>query len=1055
MIMRFYNLKYWKIKYSFILMLCILLTGTVYSQTGKNQNTTTATVNIKVIDENGKGIPKAQVVVGEGKIHAETDNLGSLSLNASPEDVVSINVQGYDENVTTIKEIIQNSTITLIKAKLFASSADEVPLPFTTIKKRLITGSENVLTTSQLEKYPSTDLRNAFTGLIPGVEVRELNGSPGLAAEEGNGTYGTSDKIRVTARGTDMIFIVDDMPIDITEMPLDPQEIESVTIVKDIVGKTMYGPLGANGIILIKTKQGKKNERLLNVNVEQGVSSIDRMPEWVSGGIYARMNNLARKNDGLTPNYTSNDIAAYTKNDPYDKYHPGINFRDLMLKNSMSFKRANFSSSGGNDIIRYSAYVGYNGEGDIYKIGKQADYNRINARSIVDIKVNDYVSAQINVYAGLTFRRSPNYGYDSDYSSDDVNVNPVLSLSELPSILEDINSTPPIAFPVYASYDSQTNIPWFGVSSKYSVNPIGSLTNNGYYTDRGRTGAAKITFEYNMGHLVKGLKSKTFISYNGLDLIRIGKAEDYLAYIATPGTTAGGNDTILLSKVHNGVDMSGLAKLHDYYYQRVSASENLSYSRSFGVNEIQTDLTYFLYKISKNGFGEPRRMQSIALSGTYSFDKKYIISGVLNYAGTYSFMKNERSKLFPSVGAGWIISDETFMSSLKFIDFLKLRTEFGILGNESFLDEILFRSNWTANTSGSAFGPYSTNPWFGTTNDNTVYRTNSDRIGNPLLTWEKRKEFSAGFDALILNQKLSMELTYYNIVREGEITQLLNSTPYAVGISASLPHFNYNNTRYFGLEAGLQYKEVKGDFAYSLGINATVQNSKRLKYDEPNYREQYQLRTGKPVDAYFGQTYIGSFTSDAETEIVPQLFDAELHAGDLKYKDMNGDNFIDEGDQSMIGHTTPRLFYAINGQIKFKDFDLTIVGTGRAFYDLPLTNKWFWNGWGDDNYSTFVQKNAGVGYPKLTYYKVNNNFVGSNFWLAKGGFFKIQNVEIGYNLPSSVNNIIKARNLRLFVRGANLLTVSKIKDVDPESINSGVDNYPLFKTVSGGIKLTF
>ncbi len=1055
MIMRFEDLLHWKIKYFCTLAVCILFTLTINAQVSKQQNTTTANVSIKIVDENGNPVPGAQVVIGEGLIHTEADENGSLSFEASPEDVVMISLPGYDENVTTVKEIVQKNIVTMVKSKLFMSSVDNVPLPFMTLKKRYVSGSERVITTEQLEKYPSTDLRNALTGLVPGVDIRELNGMPGLSSEEKNGTYGIADKISVSARGSNMMYLINDMPVDITEMPLDPQEIESVTVIKDIVGKAMYGPLGANGIVLIKTKQGKKNERMLNFNIEDGVSVIDRIPGWVSGAEYATLNNIARANDNLAENYTSDDIEAYSLNDPYDKYHPSTNYRDMMLKNTRAFKRANFLSSGGNDIVQYSAYIGYNGEGDIYKIGQKADYNRLNSRSIVDIKINDYITTQIDISAGLTFRRSPNYGYDSDFTSEDVDDNPALSLIELPSVLNDINSTPPIGFPVYASYDPETNIPWFGVSAKYPVNPIGNLTNNGYYSERGRSGSAKITLEYNMEHIIKGLKSKTFIGFNGLDLLRIGKAEDYIAYIATPSVTTGGNDTILLSKVHSGEDMSGQDKLHDYYYQRVSASENLSYSKSFGVNEIQSSLTYFLYTLSKNGFGEPKRAQSFVWSGLYSFDKKYIIQGILNYSGTYSFLRGERSQVFPSVGVTWVISEENFLSSVKSVDYLKLRAEAGILGNESFQDGIYFRSNWTGNTSGSAFGPYSTGQWFGSTTDNTVYRTNSNRIGNPSLTWETKKEFSAGFDALLFNQKLSLEATYYNIIRDGEITQLSNSTPLILGISSSLPRFNSNSTKYFGLETGLQFTDRVGDLTYSFGGNATIQNSKRLIYDEPSYRNDYQYRTGKSVDAYFGQTYMGKFTNDDETLVTPQLFDAVLHEGDLKYKDMNGDNFIDEGDQSMIGHTTPRLFYALNAQLKYKSFDITIIGTGRALYDIPLTNEWYWNGWGDNNYSTFVQNNIGGAYPKLTYYKVNNNFVGSNFWLAKGGYFKIQNVEFAYNLPQSLLKIISCRNMRLFIRGANLLTVSKIKDVDPESINSGVDNYPLFKTFSGGIKLTF
>ena len=211
--------------------------------------------------------------------------------------------------------------------------------------------------------------------------------------------------------------------------------------------------------------------------------------------------------------------------------------------------------------------------------------------------------------------------------------------------------------------------------------------------------------------------------------------------------------------------------------------------------------------------------------------------------------------------------------------------------------------------------------------------------------------------------------------------------PYVAGISSALPYLNYNKTRYFGVETGIQFTDNFGKFEYSFGGNATIQNSKYEKYDEPDYRFDYQTRTGTPADTYWGQTYLGKFQSDAEALVVPQLYDAVLHEGDLKYKDMNGDGVIDDNDMSAIGHTTPRLFYALNANLSYKNFEMTIIGTGGAFYDIPLTNTYYWNGWGDNNYSNFVRDNIGGAYPRLTYYKVNNNFVNSDFWLAKGGLF--------------------------------------------------------------------
>ena len=244
------------------------------------------------------------------------------------------------------------------------------------------------------------------------------------------------------------------------------------------------------------------------------------------------------------------------------------------------------------------------------------------------------------------------------------------------------------------------------------------------------------------------------------------------------------------------------------------------------------------------------------------------------------------------------------------------------------------------------------------------------------------------------------------------------------------------------ITADLKFSGRSGNFFYTIGANAATTVSNRVKYDEPNYRNDYQNRTGKPSDAIFGFEYIGKFATDAETLEIPQLFDAELKAGDLKYQDLNGDGFIDDNDQQMIGNSSPRLLYALNATLRYKNFEFFILGSGRAFYDVALTNLYYQNGWGDNNYSNFVKENIDGDYPRLTYYKVNNNFVTSEYWLRKGDFFKIQNVELSYTIPSKSLQFMGARAIKIYVRGANLMTFSQLKDVDPETMySSGSNSY--------------
>lgn len=1055
-IIRFHHILFQKFRFIGMLLLCLLFLGTVQAQKKEVKKIKASIIRLRVTDENDKAIPGAQVVVGEGIIHTETDEKGIVKFSAFSTDFVTVSSPGYENTVVLVESLSIDGALKLVKSKLLMTSTDDVPLPFMTLKKRNTTGSSAVLTGVQLERYPSTDLRNALTGLASGLDVVERYGTTGMSAEEKLGVFGVQEKVSLYMRGRSPIFIIDDVPTDITEMQLDPQEIESATIIKDIVAKTMFGPQAADGVIFIKTKRGKKNERILNVNAEYGVSQIDRFPGFVSGSDYATLNNLAKTNSGLTPNYSDAAIARYALNDPYNMYFPSNNFREMMLKNQKSFRRANVSSQGGNDAVQYFANLAYDGDGDIYKLGHTSSFDRISTRANLDIKINDLIKAQFSFYGGLTTRSSPNYGYSSSYGSDDSN-DGTLDIDEMNRLLTDITTISPIAFPIYANNDPTLKKPWYGVNtSSFGNNPVGRLVNNGYYRETGRSGNTSLALTYDLQNFLPGLKSKTFVDFQAYNLVRIGKAEDYIAYNVTPiFSKAGADSTYTLTKSHDGVDMPSQAKLHDYYYQRFGVYETLSYDKYFGDNSIQSTLTYYISKTSMNGIEEPRRQQNGVFSGIYTYKNKYSIHGVANYAGTYSFDKGKRYALFPAIGIGWVISDEKFMSNLKFIDFLKLRGETGRVGYDANTSPYLYDTVLTYNTSGTKFGPAPTGYWFGSAEDKTQYQTFPSRTGNPDLTWETRKEISAGIEALMFKRKLSVEVNYYNNLRDGIITQLSNVLPYTAGLSGAKPYFNYNKTRYMGVESSIQYTDKIGKFGFSIGGSATTQQSKIVKIDEPIYRFPYQSKLGQSANAYYGLTCIGKFATDAEALVVPQLYDAVLHAGDLKYKDLNGDGVVDDNDIGKVGDTSPKLFYAVNAKFNYKGFDLLVIGTGRAWYDIAMTNRYFWNGWGDNNYSVFVRDNIGGAYPKLTYNQVANNFKASNFWLVKGGFFKIQNVEFAYTLPQKTANTLAARGIRIFVRGANLLTVSKIKDVDPESIDSGITSYPLFKTFTAGLKVTF
>jgi hypothetical protein len=313
-----------------------------------------------------------------------------------------------------------------------------------------------------------------------------------------------------------------------------------------------------------------------------------------------------------------------------------------------------------------------------------------------------------------------------------------------------------------------------------------------------------------------------------------------------------------------------------------------------------------------------------------------------------------------------------------------------------------YRDNWSLGSgrgNANRFGTYysNTGTWIGvyrqSGNNNYTYPS---RTGNPDLALERRREFNFGIDAVMLKNKLSLEANFYYNLRYDVITTRPNLTPIISGTTSALPYVNYNSFSYRGVELGISYKNRAGDLFYMIGGNAFTQKAIVEQLDEPSYRNDYQKLTGGPADAIRGLLYLGRFASDEEALAIPQ-FGETLHAGDLMYEDKNGDGVVDDNDAQYIGHSSPKLYYALNLNLMWKNVELTLTGSGRALYNVMLNNKYFTCGAGDNTYSKFIlndidENGLGKEYPRLTYYQVANNFKTSSFRLADGGFFKLQNI---------------------------------------------------------------
>ncbi|MBP5636413.1 MAG: SusC/RagA family TonB-linked outer membrane protein [Bacteroidales bacterium] len=1014
-------------------------------------------IRFSVVDGEGNPVPGAEVTVGEGVAHFKVEADGRVTVKCGAGDVVRISMDGYKSVNIRAGVLVDSDSVVLIPDVLFAGDTDDIILPYTSLKKRFSLGSTVTISGDELSRYSSADIRNVITGVLPGVEVRENYGQVGVSPLEHIGQYGAATAVSVTSRGRQVMYIVDDVPVQINEVPLNPEQIESITIIRDGLEKTMYGPTAADGIVFIKTRSGSYNDRYLNVSFEQGVNVVDRMPGFVDAAQYAQLNNLARNNSGLNILYRPEDVSAYQKNDPNGLLHPSVDFRSMMLKNTMSYTRAGVSSGGGNDIVKYYAYLGYVGQDDIYKIGPEANYRNVNINGNLDVKLSNYISATFGIVSSIGIRKSSNYGYSANYSSTDASSNTTLGVFELPEILGHINTIPHLSFPIYADNSDELEFPWYAVSSQYTQNPIANILENGSYSETIRGALFNFRLSADLGFITPGLRSQTYAAYGATNLVRLGQAEDYAAYLLTEGYDAEGN-TITVpvqSSSHSVKEMSGNTKLLDYYSNRLYFVEKLDYRRVFGDHDLHASADYMITQRSQKFITEHRREMNAGLNGMYAFRSRYLAQVSLNAHGTY-YLLNAWS-FSPSAGLGWIVSEEPFMKDAGWADFLKLRLQGSYLGYDARTSANRDVDNYSWNNSGQKFGPYTTNQWFGSTSSSNVNRTYLSMLGNPDLRLERRIEVSGGADLTAFDRRLDVSITGYLVNQRGIITQMQNAVPLTAGISTGSFYQNYDTNLHSGIELSASWKGKAGDFEYKVGGWAASNFSRILKVDSQNYAEPYRAREGKSSTAIWGLKYLGQFATDAETMLVPQLFDDALKAGDFKYQDMNGDGYVDSSDACVIGDSSPRLVGALNANLSWKDFDLSFTGTFRAFYDVQLTNSWFWNGWGDSNYSDYTLRHINdPAAPRLTYNKVNNNFQMSDRWLADGTYFKIQSVELGYNVPVKLLRIDSVvRGFRVYARGNNLLTVSGIRDVDPEALSSGLTNYPLMRTFVGGLKLTF
>ena len=886
------------------------------------------------------------------------------------------------------------------------------------------TGSAVTVSGEKMESYPSLDLSNSFTG-VSGLWVTENSGATGVRFETPN----TSIQMRAFSNP---LFIVDGMHVeDISEIQLSPEEIESVTVLSDILDKIKYGPEASRGAIYITTKRGLSSGLQIRAGYERGIDFVDRMPQWCNGVEYATLNNLARSNynqrvgsEVYQQLYSEQAISEYAKRDPLSLDYPNVDYASLMLKNTRDYNKAYVNVRGGSETARYNANIDYAGQGDILKVGAVSNYNRFGAKMDVSVYITRDLTFDFSFFGTYSIRKSPLSGYGFKGLAD-----------EFPVILSRILLTPPIEYPLRYDTGEGSADPTYIISRNFPDHPYASVTATGSYSEVFRVGLTRGELTYDMSSLLKGLKARMMVGYNVAYLARNGQGSDFIGYYydKTTGATE--------ATYHVGVSESSESTYLTAYMQGMQCSAGIDYDRHFGDHGINASLSCYLANQAYSSTSIFHKQMNTVLSAGYDYRGKYLFETACSYSGSSALKRENRFRLFPSVGLAWVASKEGFIQDLGFVNHLKFRAQAGIVGNENYANQYLWQGHYDK-SGAMTFGPSgnSTATWLGSATYSTT-ATTASTIENDGLGWEINREVSVGADLTVFNH-LTMRYTHFRCDRDGIIQDVSTLLPLFYG--SSIMYDNYDRVLYWGDEVMLDYSGTKGDFRYSFGGSFCFNGDKYLKNLSVSNLESY---VGHGIGEFYGYDFIGRFSSEQEIASSPtQVLGSEVCVGDLKYRDVTGDGVIDSNDKIFIGNSRPKYLYSLFLSLGWKRFDLSVVGTGKAGYDLLLDSPYFKGGWGDNNYSTWIRDRVQEGtYPGFSYVEAANNFVQSAFWMTDGSFFKIQNVELGCTFD----------RFRIFLRGANLLTLSRVKEIDPESPYSGIGSHPLFRTVTAGLAVNF
>jgi len=1026
--MKLLRSKYKYIACLLFLWACVL---NVYSQTPDEQ----LTVSGRVVDQDKKPMAGVAISIQEDKTNKSviTGTDGSFTLSTSTSDVIVFKYVGYLMVLKPASEVSKGD-IVLTKALIDAGDNDNVYIPFGVRKKREVTATISTITTDDLPQIPSSSLTNVFTGRLPGLAIYPSGSQqPGYDVSSflirGRSSYNSNQE---------PLVLVDGIERDFRSMDL--AEIESVSVLKDAATLAWYGMYSANGVIYVKTKRGSATSTSVTFDAQAGLQAPLQIAAPLDAYNYASLYNEASINSGGAAVYSPAALQAYQDGSDPIKY-PNNNFVRDFTKRVAPTQRYVATVTGGNAFIKYYTLLSAYQQGGFYKGGHNdtydanTDFNRYNLRTNIDLHVNKNLDVALDIGGRITNLTFPNAG--------------------TATFLSTVYSTPANAFPVI-----NTNGSYGGTSIFSQNNPQAMLEARGASTDLVRNMMATLSARQKMDGILKGLTGEVFYAYDIAGLYRSGFSQQY----ATSELKADGTYTTYgtPAKVdYQPNAFSGNIRKSEFW-------AGFDYNRTFGKHDIKFSTRVSRANYASFGSLDVRR-EGWSNRLSYNYIQRYFIDLTASYAGSENFAPDSRYGFFPAASAGWIISDEDFMkSSTSFLDFLKIRGSYGLVGNDAIGSARRFAYNdfFTRSAAGYTFG----------TGFAGVSGSGQLALANPFLTWEKAYKTSVGFDAKLFKQALSISADYFYEDRKDLTTASL--LPSLLG--QSLIYVNEGEASYKGFETGINYNKKLGGVNLNVFGNFTYNTSKILAINEGAGLPDYQKQLGHPISSVIspaatantGAGYVsmmlisdGIFQNQAQIDAsAKQILSKDVKPGDIKYVDQNGDGVINDLDRVRTDFNfVPKAYFGFGASVSYANFDANFLFQGTSGRSITIqqlvnagnTNNGFLNQFSLDRWTP---DNPGAPYPRLLLTDRGNNTATSDFWIRSGDYIRLKNVEIGYSLSPSFIKKLKIRQLRFYASGLNLLTFDKLGDlpIDPELPESGYNSsYPYMKIYSFGVNLKF